>query len=92
MHWHIGTATEWGHLFLLNEFLSLTSLLLDLNHNFTVALIRFLSRGCQMAIARFLDCMCLAVRASGLWLRYAAKLDPFLSLDCAPTPTPSTLA
>ena len=31
---------------------------------------------------------------SGFWtmapLRYAAKLDPFLSLDCAPTP--STLA
>ena len=27
--------------------------------------------GCQMAIARFLDCMCLALRASGLWLRYA---------------------
>ena len=28
--------------------------------------------GCQMAIARFLDHMCLALRASGLWLRYAA--------------------
>ena len=28
--------------------------------------------GCQMAIARFLDRMCLALRASGLWLRYAA--------------------
>ena len=27
--------------------------------------------------------MCLALRASGLWLRYAAKFDPFLSLDCA---------
>ena len=25
--------------------------------------------GCQMAIARLLDCMCLALRASGLWLR-----------------------
>ena len=25
-----------------------------------------------MAIARFLDIMCLALRASGLWLRYAA--------------------
>ena len=38
-----------------------------------------------MAVARFLDRMCLA--ASGFWtmalLRYAAKLDPFLSLDCA---------
>ena len=31
--------------------------------------------------------MCLALRASGLWLRYAAKFDPFLSLDCAPTPS-----
>ena len=27
--------------------------------------------GCQMAIASFLDRMCLALRASGLWLRYA---------------------
>ena len=25
--------------------------------------------GCQMAIARFLERMCLALRASGLWLR-----------------------
>ena len=32
--------------------------------------------------------MCLALRASGLWLRYATlqKFDPFLSLDCAPRP------
>ena len=28
--------------------------------------------GCQMAISRFLDCMCLALRASGLWLRSAS--------------------
>ena len=28
--------------------------------------------GCQMAIAGFLDRMCLALRASRLWLRYAA--------------------
>ena len=35
-----------------------------------------------MAIARFLDRMCLALRASGQWLCYAAKFDPFLSLDC----------
>ena len=27
--------------------------------------------GCQMAIARFLDCLCLALWASGLWLRFA---------------------
>ena len=27
--------------------------------------------GCQMAIAGFLDRMCLSLRASGLWLRYA---------------------
>ena len=27
--------------------------------------------GCQMAIAKILDRMCLALRASGLWLRYA---------------------
>ena len=46
--------------------------------------------GCHMAIARFLDRMCLAFRA---WLtmaplRCAAKFDPFLSLDCAPRPPP----
>ena len=29
-------------------------------------------QGCQMAIAVFLDRMCLALWASGLWLRYAA--------------------
>ena len=29
--------------------------------------------GCQMAIARFLDRMCLALLASGLWLRYATQ-------------------
>ena len=28
-------------------------------------------QGCQMAIARYSDCMHLALRASGLWLRYA---------------------
>ena len=28
--------------------------------------------GCQIVIARFKDRMCLALRASGLWLRYAA--------------------
>ena len=48
--------------------------------------------GCQMAIARFLELYVFG--PSGLWtmapLHYAAKFDPFLSLDCAPTP--STLA
>ena len=41
-------------------------------------------RGCQMAIARFLESYVFG--PSGFWtmasLRYAAKLDPFLSLDC----------
>ena len=50
---------------------------------------RMFRHGCQMAIARFLDRMCLVLR--GFWsmapLRYAAKFDPFLSLDCAPTPS-----
>ena len=42
-----------------------------------------LIHGCQMAIAKFLDSTtCLALQASGLWLRYAAKFDPFLSMDC----------
>ena len=42
-----------------------------------------------MAIARYLDRIYL-LGPSGFWtmasLRYAAKFDPFLSLDCAPTP------
>ena len=62
--------------------------LLDLKSGKVVRAIQV--RGCQMTIARFLDRMYLALRASGLWLRYAAEFDPFLSLDCAPTP--STLA
>ena len=44
--------------------------------------------GCKMATSRSLDRMCLALR--GFWtmapLRYAAKFDPFLTLDRAPTP------
>ena len=31
------------------------------------------THGCQMAIARFFDRMCLALQASGLWLRYATQ-------------------
>ena len=43
---------------------------------------------CQMAVARFLDSTHLALLASKTLapLRYVAKFDPFLSLDCAPTP------
>ena len=50
--------------------------------------------GFQMAIARFLDHMCLALRASGLWLRYATlqNLIPSLPWIAPPRPTPSTLA
>ena len=47
------------------------------------ALLALEGHGCQMAIVIFLDRMCLALRASGRWLRYAAKFDPFLSFDCA---------
>ena len=42
---------------------------------------------CQMAISKFLNCRGLANwawRTTAL-LRYPAKFDPFLSLDCAPT-------
>ena len=38
--------------------------------------------GCQMAIAGILDCMCLALRASALWLRYTA-LQNLPSGNCA---------
>ena len=43
-------------------------------------------------IAGFLDRMCLALRASGLWLRYAALLNLILSFPWIAPPTPSTLA
>ena len=45
-----------------------------------------------MDIDKFLNCRCLALWARRIMapLRYTAKFDPFLSLDCAPTP--STLA
>ena len=41
--------------------------------------------GCQMAIVRFLDRMCLALQTWRTMAppRYAAKCDPFLSLHCA---------
>ena len=41
---------------------------------------------CQMAVAKFLDLRCLALRAfrTVTRLRSTAKFDPFLSLDCAP--------
>ena len=46
--------------------------------------------GCQMAIARFfLDRMCLALRASGLWLRYTALQNLIPSF---PWMAPSALA
>ena len=45
--------------------------------------------GCQMAIARF---KIIYFGPSGFWTMalqwYAAKFDPFLSLDCAPCPPP----
>ena len=52
-------------------------------------IIRDNRHGCQMAIARFLESYVFG--HSGFWtmapLRYAAKFDAFLSLDCAPTPS-----
>ena len=36
-------------------------------------------QGGQLAIAKSLDCRHLALLLEGLWLRYAAKFDPFLS-------------
>ena len=40
---------------------------------------------CRIAIAKFLDRMCLALQARRTMvpLRYAAKFDPFLTLNCA---------
>ena len=40
------------------------------------------AHGCQLAIARFLDPMCLVLRASGLWLIYATLCNlPSGNLD-----------
>ena len=46
--------------------------------------------GCQMAIARFLHCMYLSLRASGLWLRYATlqNLIPSFPWIAPPRPPP----
>ena len=46
--------------------------------------------GCQIAIARFLDRMCLALRACGLWLRYAMlqNLIPSFPWIAPPRPPP----
>ena len=46
--------------------------------------------GCQMAIARFLDRMCLALWASGLWLRSATlqNLIPSFPWIAPPRPPP----
>ena len=48
------------------------------------------THGCQMAIARFLDHMCLALRASGLWLRYATLQNfiPSFPRIAPPRPPP----
>ena len=45
-------------------------------------------QGCQMAIARFLDRMCLALRASGLWLRYATLQNLIPSFPWIAPPRP----
>ena len=44
--------------------------------------------GCQMAIARFLKHMCLALGASGLWLHYATLQNLIPSFPCTSTPPP----
>ena len=44
--------------------------------------------GCQMAIARFLDRMCMALRASGIWLRYAALQNVIPSFPWIAPPRP----
>ena len=48
------------------------------------------TQGCQMDIARFSDRMCLALRASGLWLRYATlqNLIPSFPWIAPPRPPP----
>ena len=47
-------------------------------------------RGCQMATAELSDCMCLALWASELWLRYATLQNlissfPWIAPPCPPT-------
>ena len=60
-----------------------------LGHSSSADRDRILRQGCQMAIARFLDPMCLALRASALWLRYATLQNLFPSFPwIAPPPRP----
>ena len=46
------------------------------------------SHGCQMALARFLDRICLALLASGLWLRYATLQNLISSFPWIAPPHP----
>ena len=50
-----------------------------------------LDHGCQMAVARFLDHMCLALGVSGPWIRYATLLNLIPSFPWI-APKPSILA
>ena len=46
------------------------------------------AHGCQIAIARFLDRMCLALWASGLWFRYATLQNVIPSFPWIAPPRP----
>ena len=69
----IGDALAEGLLYFYSRFILHTYCWKTMNHN----------HGCQMAIARFIESYVFG--PSGFWtmapLRYAAKFDPFLSLD-----------
>ena len=73
---HPQIPSDWKSVCSQNQTLSATHL--DFNH------------GCQMAIARYLDRMRLALPASGLWLRYAAlqNLIPSFPWIAPPRPPP----
>ena len=58
----------------------------------TICPVDYARHGCQMATARFLYHMCLALGASGLWLRYATLQNLIPSFPWIAPPMPSTLA
>ena len=86
---YIHTNTEWAKGSDQHLTAQINFSLHQLMQLWVVAVIRF-DHGCQIALARFLDCMCLALRASGLWLRYATlqNLIPSFHWIAPPRPPP----
>ena len=77
---NLGVKADWHQIFEPKNLHKISNLLSEQTHR---------RHGCQMAIARFLDHMCMVLWASGLWLRYAALQNlipssPWIAPPCLP--------